>query len=62
MLRRNGPWKTQDINPPESIPGDKSGPISSETTIFIEVGLVMSGSRSQLRGVTNRVLFQRRDV
>ena len=34
---------------------DLEGLVSVETTIFLEVGLVMSGSRSQLRGVKNRV-------
>ena len=31
------------------------GLVSAETTIFIEVGLVMSGLRSQLKVVTKRV-------
>ena len=35
---------------------------SSETTIFLEVGLVMSGSISQLRGVAYSVCVQRHDV
>ena len=47
--------ETQDITRPESRPADISGAISSETTFFLEVGLVMSGSRSQLRDVTNPV-------
>ena len=34
----------------------------AETEIFLELGLVMSGLRSQLRGVANRVLVQRGDV
>ena len=31
---------------------DLEGLVSAETTIFLEVGLVVSGSRSQLRVVT----------
>ena len=54
-LRKNGPQKTQAINPTESRPADRSGPILAEMTIFLEVGLAMSGSRSQLRGVINHV-------
>ena len=55
LLRINGPHNTRSITPPELRPADRSGPISAETEIFLEVGLVMSSSISQLRGVTNRV-------
>ena len=34
---------------------DLEGLVLAETEIFLGVGSVMSGSRSQLRGVTNRV-------
>ena len=59
--------KTQSI----AYKGSRSVPISDETRIFLWVALEieksktgneMSGSRSQLSGVKNCVLFQRRDV
>ena len=62
LLRINGPHNTRSITPPELRPADRSGPRSSETTIFLEVGLVMSGSRSELKGATKRVWFWRRDL
>ena len=33
---------------------DLEGLVSADTTIFLDVSLLMSGSRSELRGVTNR--------
>ena len=50
------------INRPKSVPSDRSGDTSDETTILMEVDLVMPGSRSQLRGVTNHVRVHRCDV
>ena len=47
----NGTQKTWAIACPKSIPTDRSGATSAEMKIFLEVGLVMPGSRSQLRGV-----------
>ena len=41
---------------------DLEGLVSADMTIFIGVSLLMSGSRSELRGVTNRVWFRRRDI
>ena len=62
LLRRNGSRNNQAITHLESRPDDISGFRSFETTIFLEVSFVVSGSRSQLRGVTNRVSVWRRDV
>ena len=41
---------------------DLEGLVSAETKIFLEVGLVMPGSRSQLRGVVNQVWVWRHGV
>ena len=56
--RLEGSLKTKEI----SWKGSRSGDISDEMTIFLEVDLVMSGLRSQLRSVTNCVWVWRRDV
>ena len=54
-MRRNVKQKPSSITPKGFKLADGSGARSDETTIFLEVGLVMSGSRSQLRSVKNPV-------